>query len=159
MTESVVVPLPSNLSYKDRKAHLTRYTYDGYYIAGVLEIWERRQRSGKVKVSKFLVQELKPDYGRRFELIKPQDPYRVTGEDVCYHVHMVQHNLNRSMCTCKGFEGHGKCKHLEALLALYREGRLPPLTRVILPAPTPPKRSTMRTPSNPGKKRSEAKKR
>jgi hypothetical protein len=55
------------------------------------------------------------DFGAGFRLTK------LLGEHDTYHVNL---NGQASLCDCLGHTHHGHCKHVDALAALVRAGRL-----------------------------------
>jgi hypothetical protein len=69
-------------------------------------------RVGK-RVDLYDLHEIATDYGRGFQLTKPdRTVYHVILDGLC------------SNCDCKGHTKHGHCKHVDALTALEAAGRL-----------------------------------
>ena len=65
------------------------------------------------KVDLYDLHEIATDYGRGFELTKPDGTiYHVCLDGLC------------STCDCKGFTKHSHCKHVESLTALEAASRL-----------------------------------
>jgi hypothetical protein len=71
---------------------------------------------------------LPSDWGRGFALVKITDD----AERPVYHVNL---NSEDPTCDCKGHQRWGRCKHVEALLALQGKGKL---DAVQAPAPAAP---------------------
>jgi hypothetical protein len=93
---------------------------------GVLRVVETVGR--KVTADDYFVLPIPSDFGVAFEVTKLVPG---VGAATRYHVNLGGEGEPAS-CECKGFLGHGHCRHLESLTALRLAGRLGPA-----PAPGP----------------------
>ena len=123
-----VVTLPASASYANRSATFVRVSHPGFPIVGVVEIREASGR-GRPNVSRYALREEPVDHSRdrRFRLTKPG------GAEVYYVcLALSGHDFNR--CECKGYESHGRCKHIDALDSLERGGHFGAEAAPVLPA-------------------------
>ena len=115
-----VLPLPANLTYKNRELHWTLYTKPGFRCSAVAEVREARKPGGKVKVRRYAVQEkVSTIRGQRvFSLSKPLS----TGQPA------HQCCLERSgqwRCQCEAADAGKECVHTQLLSAALKAGCLP----------------------------------
>jgi hypothetical protein len=106
--------LPANRSFAYRTASLARLEIPGI-VAGVLSVREGRDAAdSRARESRYAVREdTGPDTaGRRFRVTKPGGAER-------YYVCL---SADGNRCDCTGFAQYGRCKHAEALAALYEIG-------------------------------------
>jgi hypothetical protein len=96
------------------------------YGYGVLRIVETAGR--KVTVDDYFILPIPSDFGLALEVTKLVPG---KGADRRYAVNLGGEGEPAS-CECKGFLGHGHCRHVEGLTALRLAGRLGPA-----PAPEP----------------------
>jgi hypothetical protein len=66
----------------------------------------------------YFVQPVRADFGRGFQVVKI-DLMADGGE---YQTNVGGGHHNGHLCTCKGFERHGHCKHSDGLAALVGRG-------------------------------------
>jgi hypothetical protein len=68
----------------------------------------------------YFVQPVKADFGRGFQVVKID----LMADGGAYHVNVGGGHHNGHLCTCKGFERWGRCKHSDGLAALVNAGKL-----------------------------------
>ncbi len=69
----------------------------------------------------YLLHPIEADFGLGFELEKLDEAHELATVEV-YHVNLAG---QESTCTCPGHSYHGHCKHVDGLLALDAQGKLP----------------------------------
>jgi hypothetical protein len=70
------------------------------------------------EVCDYFVQPVRADFGRAFQVVKID----LMADGGAYHVNVGGGPHNGHLCTCKGFERWGHCKHCDSLAALVRRG-------------------------------------
>ena len=111
-----IIPLEPTKTFRIRQAVWVHLEGLAEGIVGIMEVQESRREGTRIVISRYLLQELYPDDGRRLRLLKPND-----GE--VYFVHLARHR-HEDACDCTGFGRQGKCKHTEALRKIADRGGL-----------------------------------
>jgi hypothetical protein len=70
----------------------------------------------------YFLSEVRADFGRAFLLCKID--LMAPADEAEYQVNVGGGHHNTHLCTCKGFERWGYCKHSDGLAALVNAGRL-----------------------------------
>lgn len=121
MIARVEIELAGTKSYAVRKVTITRYTKAGYKVSALIDLVELKTVTSKPHDRTFVLEEQAFDGGRVFRLYK--DFRRRLNEDPYYTVTLYRDGYAR--CTCKGFEHHGHCGHVDAVRAAGENFQLP----------------------------------
>lgn len=129
----VTLPLPASRSYAVREIVWTRVTRVGFRVGGVLQVNERRTKTGKLKTRRYAVQEDTPESGcRRFRVTKPLSELKA--DDAPYYVTLEPNGMDA--CVCHAYLKTGHCTHRQAMRVLCGAGHLDP-DRIPAPAAEP----------------------
>lgn len=119
---TVKVKLPASKTYEVREAEFTRYTTEGFPVAGILVLREQVADGRKVYERRFAVKEVEYDRGRRFVLTKPLGSTKPEDDDR-YTVLLAAHGPDG--CHCRGHLKGGYCSHAEGVRRLAAAGAFP----------------------------------